>query len=56
MKTNAFKIEPVTHSICEEEIDRAREFYQEQTSTEADDIIASLPDEEHEPSSQYPMM
>ena len=54
--TNAFEIEPLSHSIPESEIDRAIEMWEIYSLNEADEIVASLPDDEHEPSTQYPYM
>jgi len=54
--TNAFEIEKEVHSIPESEIDRAIEMYDVYSLNEADKIIAELPDDEHEPSTQYPYM
>ena len=47
-QTNAFEIMS--------EFERAERAYQEYSMTEADKILAEIPDEEHEPSTQYPYM
>ena len=56
MIQNAFYDDIPTHSIPEDEMERASEMYADYKRTEADEILESLPDDEHEPSSQYPMM
>lgn len=56
MIANAFVEDQETHSCLIDEIERAERVYEEYSKTELDLFLESLPEEEHEPSSQYPFM